>query len=101
MEDGVHPNPIAHRLTQTACDPLHILHDKAVNPLYWDSGNTLKSEAASLAYGRALMDPINQGFECEQHDQAAGTDLTWSILSNKVSYCVHDTVSPYMAVNKS
>ena len=63
-----------------------ILHDKAVNPLYWDSGNTLKSEAASLAYGRALMDLINQGFECEQHDQATGTDLTWSILSNEVSY---------------
>ena len=22
-EDGVHPNPIAHGLAQTACDPLH------------------------------------------------------------------------------
>ena len=104
-ETGIHFIPKHEELciSREAAEHVYqsILHDKAVNPLYWDSGNTLKSEAASLAYGRALMDPINQGFECDQHDQAAGTDLTWSILSNEVSYCVHDTVSPYMAVNKS
>ena len=26
VEDRVHPNPIAHGLVQTACDPLHICH---------------------------------------------------------------------------
>ena len=30
VEDGVHPNPIAHRLVQTARDPLHMCASCAV-----------------------------------------------------------------------
>ena len=31
-EDGVHPNPVARELVQTACDPLHISIPHGLHP---------------------------------------------------------------------